>query len=196
MTCVIALAKDDHIYMGADGVVSTVNYVWPIKQPKVCINQDFIFGSAGSPRAVALLRYRFNIPNRRKDQSLDEYISLDFTRTLKECFEMDKWADWQKGDSDEDSDGDLPGLGNTAILMGHKGRLYLIDPSCNILELGTNFCALGSGQDIATGAMEALLRNYNDPDYMIKEALGIVSHHWHNIRPPYTVLKINSPYSE
>ena len=75
--------------------------------------------------------------------------------------------------------------------MGYENKLYQVDPSINLLTMRDIYSAIGTGQDIANGALSILTRVETiDPEDVLMEALESVEYHTSNIKGPYTILRL------
>ena len=193
MTCIVAVVHEGAIYMGGDTGMSDRGNILMLDGSKIAINGDFILGAAGSPRATQLFSHVFSAPERKVNETTPHYMEVSVVQAFKDMFEADNWTQWQKGDrGNEESDSKTPGLGHTAMLIGYDGHLYLLDPACNMIPLAANYMAIGTGEDIATGALYALSLHDAQPEAMVQIALEAASHHMHDIRPPFTVMKLEA----
>ena len=74
--------------------------------------------------------------------------------------------------------------------MGYESQLYYVDSSLNLLTMRDNYCSLGTGQDVANGALSILTKmEITDPEDILVEALETVEYHTSGISGPYTILR-------
>ena len=125
-----------------------------------------------------------------------EYISITFNKALRLAFDKDDWREWQKGAEGDEGDKDVPGVGMVEILMGYKGALYHIDGTLNLQKLSSPYWSIGSGADIALGALYGLhhasvagIMNIS-PEVITQIAMEGATAHISGIMPPYHYLQM------
>ena len=69
MTCIVAIAEKNVVYVGADSLGSNGNKIITRKDTKIFIRKPFIFGFTSSYRMGQLLRYSLVIPSFPKTSS-------------------------------------------------------------------------------------------------------------------------------
>lgn len=163
MTVISALVHKGTVYMGGDtqGTYAQTVRV-PMSGGKVARVGDFIFGSCGSGRVGALLRAAFTPPTTPGNDldfylannhggSLDVYIATDFVGAIYDLLSKHH-ALCKETESGREGMG-----GGGALLVGVRSRLFLVDSYLCTTALGDPYFAIGSGGDVALGALYACL---------------------------------------
>lgn len=175
MTCIVGLVDKGDVYIGGDSA-GTSNYSISIRaDEKVFCNGPFIMGFTTSFRMGQLLRYKFSPPAQTIHQNDMEYMVTSFVDTARKCF-----SDNGFGDKDATSGG--------IFLVGYKNQLYTIHSDYQVKLTLEQFDAVGSGSDLALGALYST-KNMK-PQARIDIALKAASHFNAGVAPPFTVLKL------
>lgn len=171
MTCIIAI-KDENgdVWLGGDKMGSNGNTRRIYKDPKVFQVGNFAFGYTSSFYMGQLLKYHWTQPVRTIHQTDDdEYIFKDVMFSLKNLFVKNKFGIEQDPNYHEGQFGNF--------LMIYKGRIFEVQGNMSILEVDS-FNSVGCGEQVAKGAVSALLLNTNlNCHDIIKESMFIVSQH-------------------
>ena len=146
MTCVVGMAKDGIVYMGADKQGSgSYGSICERIDNKVFIKDKFIIGFTTSYRMGQLLKYKFEPPVDTRTEIM-EYMVIDFIEEIRKIFK-------ENGYSTVSNNEETGGV----FLVGYKGRLFRIDNDYQVGESSYYYDAVGSGQDIALGSICSLL---------------------------------------
>lgn len=180
MTCIVGLTKKDTVWIGGDSAGTSSDMHQRVRaDKKVFIRGEFIFGFCGSFRMGQLLQYTLKLPKQPSGKSDFKYLVNDFIDSVRECLQAEnKKADNQKEDVL------LP-----YFLFGYRGQLYGIQADYQVSKPEAGFDAVGSGADIAIGAMHASTKVGN-PSKRIVTALEASARNNAAVRPPYTVLSL------
>jgi len=144
MTCIVAIFEPNgSIHMGADSAASNSNHeIRTRKDPKIFKVGEFLFGFTGSFRMGQILGYKFSAPEHRPDYSIEKYMHTSFIDHVRDLFHTNGYA---QTDSGRESGG--------FFLVGYRGRLLGVESDYQIEELTVPYMAIGSGSDIAFGAL-------------------------------------------
>jgi len=148
VTCVIGFkAKDENkIYIGADTIGSTNYTKENRKDGKVFASGDFTIGFAGSYRMGQVLQYKLDVPAQKDSQTDHGYMATTFIDAVRRLFD-------KNGIMGVDHDNkEFGGL----FLVAYKNELYRIDYDFQVGIGSEDFTAIGSGGEVALGAMYAL----------------------------------------
>lgn len=178
MTCIVGLEHGGKVYLGGDSAGVSGWGITHRADEKVFTNGKFIMGFCGSFRMGQLLRYSFNPPKKKPKQPDMEYLVIDVMNEVRKCF--------REGGILEKASGVESG-GNW--MLGFNGKLYEIGSDFQVGLSLNGYQAIGSGDDLALGAMYAT-KNYDDPKERILLALSAAAHHSGGVAPPFTVLSI------
>lgn len=138
MTCIVGIAENDKVYMGADSCASDY-YSWlQYDHPKICEVGEFLIGCCGSMRMIDLLTYSLTGCIQRPEDSDDKFMRTTFISNVKDCFKSGGFGTEEKG-------------GN--FLVGYKGKLYEIQDDFSVVNSSQWGMSVGSGQLVARGSL-------------------------------------------
>lgn len=182
MSCVVAIAEGNTVYMGADSagtVMATLDQV-SCKTPKIYKEGEFLIGVVGSFRGLQLIKNNLDfeeLENNIKGLSVSvtpaQIVSslVEDMRSLFIDFGHTKYEDGQEnGDN---------------YLIGYKGSIFLLQPEYDIMEPRYPYYALGNGDLAAFGALYATRETDLSPFDRI--AVGLEAAQMHNgaVREPW-----------
>ncbi len=175
MTCIIGLVHDGKVYMGGDSCYSCGNIKGTLKSPKIFKYKNMLLGTAGSLRFMQSLKYDFAPPI---DSSLDviEYIVSEFIPDLREV--LRKAGIMEEKDKIETTD--------SRILVGYRGRLFIISSNFAIIEDSNEYLAIGGADEVALGSLYTT-RGMSVPEFRIQEALRAAAHFNPYVSEPFTI---------
>lgn len=172
MTCIVGIAKGGKVWMGGDGEQQT-NVKHCDRMPKVARVGQTLIGCAGLMRIKQIVHTAFLPP--RFDGEIDQlphWMSSIFVPELQQAIE----ANIAKRVEDE----------AWGLLVGLHGHLFSIDCSYYVGMPDLQYDAVGSGSEVALGALYAA-RNAK-PEQRVRIALEAASKHAVAVGEPYTVL--------
>ena len=179
--------------MAADslgGDVSTY-HVEIRKDPKVFTKGEFIIGYTSSFRMGDLLQYRF-VPPPLSEGSLSEYMRTTFMDAVRTCFKDGGFA--QKN-NEKESGGDF--------IVGVRGRLFIVEDDYQVSEPLDGWAAVGSGTQIARGALFAIQKIDHlivtrelEPCELLVVALEAAAHCSAYVRGPFHCLSTENKGAE
>ncbi len=176
MTCIVGLVEDKKVYMGGDSMVT--GYVTQIMTfRKVFKHNNCIIGYSGSVRMCNLLQYAFTVPEHSDGVSVEQYLTTTFVDALRTL--MKDAGNATKVNEQEGSTG--------FFLIGYRGRLFKISSDYSLTEVAEGFDAVGSGSDVALGAMYATKQMSLKPKKRIELALEAASHLCWGVGEPFYV---------
>lgn len=155
MTCVIGFKseKDNKIYIGADTLGSTAYTTTNRKDGKIFGLGEFTIGFAGSYRMGQVLQYKLDVPAQRDSQSDHEYMVTTFIDAVRKLFDKNGILGVDKENKE------FGGL----FLVAYKNELYTVDYDFQVGHSKETFTAIGSGGEVALGALYAL-ESFNDTE--------------------------------
>lgn len=183
MTAIIGLKTAEGVYIGADSCAQAGNtwITYPIASRKVFKRDGFLFGVAGSLRAIQLLQYKLQIPEHPErygyGKAVEKYLVVDFVEAVRDLFKENGLSHIENNEE----------TGNQ-FLLGYRGELFSINSDFALGAKAMNFFCIGSGMDVALGAMDAL--DYLGPgneERRIEKALEITARFIANVSPPFHV---------
>jgi ATP-dependent protease HslVU (ClpYQ) peptidase subunit len=172
MTCVVGIKTASGVILAADSLGSGNGIKQEFSTAKLIritadSRQDGVFagevpiiiGYTHSFRMGNIIKHCFKPPD--ITSSIDDYLVSKFIPELMRCFEQEGFA---REDNKVKSGGEF--------LLGIAGRLFTVQSDYSVLEPEEGYTAIGSGQEIALGALFA----YEDCNVEERDtALGAVS---------------------
>lgn len=160
MTCIAAIkAPNGDIHMGADGLISCGYDLHDAVEPKIFLRNAFLYGVAGPHRIHNILKHSFSEPPKAVNQDAMTYLVNDWVPAWMNC--LDRHGQRQIKNNLHSQDG-------AWILIAHDMRLFAVAYDLSVMEVWEQFYAMGSGSDIARGALSILCLFPNEFDYMAK----------------------------
>lgn len=178
MTCVVAVVKDDKIYMGADsgGSDEESGIILNFKAPKVFVRDKYIMGYAGSYRFGKLLQHVFELPpvpsNLKSSEQLDKFMNAVVMPSLRK---QSKELELDKDELDFDA------------IIGVNGKIFEICNDWFALEPTIPFLATGSGVKYALGSLHTT-QPWKDPVQRINVALNAAAEYSMSVAGPFTII--------
>jgi len=158
MTCVVGVVGESGVLLAGDSQSSTLNSNRKNKNPKTGnISEILAFAACGSARLNDLLAHEIGIgledPALGRDEH--EWTVREFIPHLRHFLANNGQLLDFFG---------LEYLDESAFLLAVRGRLFTIDGDLQVAEHILPFDALGSGQDVAIGAMAGWMEDPNNRD--------------------------------
>lgn len=169
MTCIVGVEHGGRVFIGADSLSSCGGMVTQLHEPKVFRCGSLLVGVAGSMAWALTVRHHLSVRLPRGD--LAGYMIATLRGKLEEL-----WDD-HHGDSDYESE----------LLLGARGQLYAVDTTFTPYRAAEGYASIGSGGDVARGAL-AVLRG--DPTQRLTAALEAAERHVPTVRRPWLIESI------
>ena len=180
MTCIVALRRNDTVWLGGDSAGTMTNMMQVIrKDKKVFIRGEFLIGFCGSFRMGQLLRHTLVLPTQVEGQEDIVFMVNDFVDAVRKCLLEENAKAEARPEERLFPD----------FLVGYRGHIYNVSPDYQVGEPEDNFDAIGSGADLARGALH-VMQSIHDPEERIIAALEASAHGNAAVRPPFTVLNL------
>jgi ATP-dependent protease HslVU (ClpYQ) peptidase subunit len=185
MTCIVAIAQNGTVYMGADHAASDDKTGWILsrKEPKVFKVGQYAIAFTDSFRMGQILQYSWTPPKytpTKTNSGLDKFMRTKFIDSVKVAFK-----DGGYGSIGSSSEEDTGGI----FIVGLEGRIFTIDEDFHVGENVVNYMAEGSGGQIALGALYAT-KNQKNPRLRIKAALEAAAEFNMSVAPPFTYIQV------
>jgi ATP-dependent protease HslVU (ClpYQ) peptidase subunit len=142
MTCIVGLAHEGRVYIGADSAGVGGLDMMVRADRKVFRNGAFIMGFTSSFRMGQLLWVKLSPPHRHPDVEVWRYMVGDFAEAVRTCL---KTGGFTKTDNGVESGGNF--------LVGFEGRLFNIGGDFQVGERVDGFDAAGCGESYALGSL-------------------------------------------
>lgn len=148
MTTLVAIQGEGWSVMGCDSRLSDDHGRFQIaKTPKIVENNGILIAGCGSSRASNVLHYGYTQPKPTLKEDLNSFMSRRFIPEMRKNF-VDAGIDMKE-------DGDIA-QNEGGFLISVKGQVYSIADDYSWDTDIRNVYVMGSGGDIALGALAAL----------------------------------------
>lgn len=184
MTCIIGLAQDDTLYMGADSAATGGWEITTQRQPKIFRAGDLLIGVSGYPRMLQILKYRFAPPAHTPEKDDMHYMAVDFVDAARQAFKDAGYA--QKENEQERTD--------SLVLIGYRGHFYTLERNYQIIDSVRDYATIGSGDSYALGALHATVGL--GPLDRIRLALEAAAEYSTSVRGPFVYLMHTLEHAE
>jgi ATP-dependent protease HslVU (ClpYQ) peptidase subunit len=172
VTCIVGLEDGDRVWMGADSL-SADGYTKTIRRdPKIFTRGPYLIGFSGSYRVGQLLRWSINDTGPQPGDDLAEFMVTSFVEDVR--LVLKDGGITLRG-------GEMPGT----FLIGICGRLFAVDVDFQVGEPACGYDAVGSGSDVAIGAMHVTVDL--EPRQRIKTALQAAAAHNAGVQGPFVI---------
>jgi len=184
MTCIVAIAQNDVVYMAADHAASDEKSGWILsrKDPKVFKVGQYGIAFTDSFRMGQILQYSWTPPRytpTKTNSGLDKFMKTKFIDSVKESFRGGGYGSQVSGQEDEGG----------VFIVGVCGRIFTIDEDFHVGENIVNYMAEGSGGMFALGALHAT-KNQKNPKMRLKLALEAAAEFSMSVSPPFTYIQV------
>lgn len=175
MTCIVGIAENGIVYLGGDSASSTPDgESFLPTRPKVFLKGELVIGVSGSGRVNNLIRHKLSVPPITADP--EHYLAVDFVDALKAMLKED-------GRKDDEL------MDDSFLLIGLRGRLFVIDSTFQVSEMMRKYDAIGSGAPVALGALYATSWGDNPPLVRLRMALDGAQEHNAFVRAPFVFVQ-------
>jgi len=174
MTCIVGLASEGKVYMGADSAGASEWTVRAVRSSKVFKVGPFIIGYTTSFRMGEILQYHLEVQP-QDGESDHRYMVCQFAEAVRKALKEHGFA---KVENNVEEGG--------IFLVGYHGHLYSVDDDFQMTEMADGYDACGGGKEFALGAMRAL--EEMSPEKRIKRALEIAAFFSGAVMPPFHIL--------
>jgi ATP-dependent protease HslVU (ClpYQ) peptidase subunit len=185
MTVIAGIVQDGVVWMGADSLTTWWHVGNRVLERKIVRRPvhvedgegaEMLLGSAGDVRMGQRVKWRLDPPTLRRRQDVYEW-ALEFADRFQELLAEDK------GGRDK-SDGHAYGR----LLVGFQGRLFILAGSYGVVEAGHAYNAIGSGDELALGALYAT-RDL-PPERRLRLALRAAARHDVYVSAPFQIERL------
>ncbi|MFG3296187.1 hypothetical protein ACGF3G_46335 [Streptomyces sp. NPDC048179] len=176
MTVIVGLVHRKRVHLGGDSAGSSGSQLTIRRDPKVFTNGPYALGFTTSFRMGQLLHHAFEAPHPEGD--LARFMATTFINAVRTCLKEGGWA---RKDSEQEQAG--------TFLVGVRGRLFEIYSDYQVGEPVGGYTAVGSGDDLALGALHATAHLGLKPRERLTAALRAADHHCAYVSAPYAYVK-------
>lgn len=177
MTCIVGIVNDGEVIIGGDSIAVGWNYTKAERcDAKVFKRGEMIFGFTSSYRMGQLLRYKLEIPARKPDIDVYEYMVTEFIEAVRSCL---KAGGYSTVENNTEQSG--------TFMVGYAGRLFTIEEDFQVAEHTCGYNACGCGAHIALGAMHASLGQ--SPKKILEAGLKAAEFHSAGVNGPFVYVE-------
>lgn len=144
MTCIAAIAHEGCVFMAADSAGVGGLRLDVRRDRKIYTLGAFILGFTTSFRFAQIVGYALVPPAHPEGMDCHRYMATLFVDALRAALKSGGWAETKDGRE----------TGGTFI-VGYRGAIFTIYDDYQVAEDACDFAAVGSGGDVARGAMHA-----------------------------------------
>ena len=185
MTCIVAIAQNNVVYMGSDHAASDEKSGWIIsrKEPKVFKVGQYGVAFTDSFRMGQILQYSWKPPvytPTKTNSGLDKFMRTKFIDSVKDAFRQEGFGSVSQAGAEDEG-----GI----FIVGFQGRIFTIDDDFHVGENVVNYMAEGSGGMFALGALHAT-KNLKNPKIRMKLALEAAAEFSMSVAPPFTYIQV------
>lgn len=182
MTCIVGIEHDGDVWMAGDSAGVSGWTVTQRADEKVFERGPFVFGFTTSFRMGQLLRYRLDVPVQKElGSKLDDdhaFLATTFVDAVRKCLKDGGFATTK-------DEGEVGGT----FLVGYRGRLYEVGNDYQVGRSIHGFDAVGCGDHLALGALDATRDLDMEPMRRIGLALEAAARFSTGVAPPFHVVR-------
>lgn len=179
MTCIVGIEHNGKVIMAADSLAANAYSKCVLAEQKIFKVGKFLIGCAGSGRAAQVIKYSLKVANKKSNQTELEYMCKNFAEAARKVI-------YEGGVIASKDEADLV---DSVILIGYMGKLYVMEGDFQILQIETSFAAIGSGENVALGAMYALQGAPIEPKKKLSIAIQAASYFVPSVGGPIHILE-------
>lgn len=185
MTCIAGIEHDGKVWIGGDSAGSDGYSLTVRADEKVWADKGFAFGFTSSFRMGQLLRYKLTLALERHEVPADDaaaeikFMSTAFIDGVRTVLKEGGYAKLKDGAE----------RGGTFV-VGWRGKLYMVHDDFQVGRAAQGFYAVGSGGEIATGALFALRGQKVSPEAKVTTALEAAQELTPYVRGPFKVVSV------
>lgn len=182
MTCIVAIAQDGKVFMGADSEMSDTddNLILQKKLPKIFTRGEYGVGYAGSARFGLLMEHNFTYPavpaKLKTVEQLETFLNKTFVPKLRNYVINTLGVDEKE-------------RGEFVALIGLRGHIFELDEDWAIYSLEKNYTSIGSGASLAMGSMYSTTK-WSDANKRLECALGAATEFSAGVGRPFNFLEV------
>jgi ATP-dependent protease HslVU (ClpYQ) peptidase subunit len=183
VTCIVGVVEGGHAWIGGDSALSNMDSHELI----ACVNQKVfkvggcLIGVCSSARVADVLRYAFEPPKHPRRMDPARYMRTLFVDAVREALRKSGTLQQMHGVDAIDAQ----------LLIGYRGRLFIVEGDLHIHEALDEYAAMGSGGSVANGALS--VSRGVPPRKRILAALAASERYTASVRRPFYVMQSEAP---
>lgn len=176
MTVVSAMIdEEDRVWMASDSCISHAGSLKTIhSNVKMKLLGEILFGIAGDVRSAQIILNNFTPKRKGRKVSDLDYVQRDLIQQLKKCYQKHVSTDFDTT--------------KNQFLIAYNRKLYFIDYNWAVLPIERRYFAIGSGAQVALGALTAysVSKKFSKEDVRmyLEAATNIASMYISNVSMP------------
>lgn len=191
MTCIVAVAENGVVTMGADSLVAEGWQINAYSAPlaKIIRREGMLIASSGASRIAQAVAFDLELTDEILPEPSDpvRYLVRIFIPALRDCLWRNGCLQNESGVNRAYADGT-----DTGFVIGMAGRVFLIYPAFDLMENTLGYVASGSGAEVALGAVYASRLHGNSSRQQVMNGLRAASEFIMGIREPFVVEELVS----
>jgi ATP-dependent protease HslVU (ClpYQ) peptidase subunit len=181
MTCIVGYIEGNKTYMACD---SFIDWGWTRTEVESKIQPipGLLLGVAGSSRTILMLKHMgISVPwGLDHDYAREEWLQNTFIPLIHDGMSKAKSLK---------SEGGIEAMDNT-ILAAFPGSLYVISGNFSLVRIIRPYHAIGSGAEVALGAMHSMQKSDLNPKQKLELALEAASQIAISVGPPFRFYEV------
>jgi ATP-dependent protease HslVU (ClpYQ) peptidase subunit len=179
MTCIVGVIEGGKAWLGGDSALSDMH----THELIACVNQkvfrvgDFLVGVCSSARVADVLRYSFDPPKHPRRMDPARYMRTVVVDAMRDALRKAGALSHVHGVEGVDAN----------ILIGYRGRLFIVEGDLHIHEALDDYAAMGSGGAVANGALS--VSRGVPPRKRILAALSASERYTASVRKPFYIVE-------
>lgn len=171
--------------MGADSLGSNSHSKFIREDDKIFKKGNMIIGFTSSYRMGQLLRWKLKIPKHPPKMNTEEYMCTLFIDAVIKCFDDNKYICVDKSK-----------VSGGTFLVGYRDKIITIHSDFQVAIHSKNFDSCGSGDEVAMGSMESLLKYDKkiEPERLLSIALETAESQCTGVQRPFKIIKMKRWY--
>lgn len=188
MTCIVALAVGNKVYLGGDSAASDdkSGLILQTVDPKVFKVGQYGIGFVESFRMGQILQYNWTPPIYKPTKgfkNLDKFMRTKFVESVKEAYQEHGYGRFGQNTEEGDEGGII------IIAVQNTGRIFIMDVDYHVSEVDVEYLAEGSGQQIALGSLYST-STIKTPRKRVRMALEAAQKFIMSVRGPFTIIEV------
>lgn len=177
MTCIVAIKRNGTVWMGGDRAGSAEHRITSYTGAKVFAKGELLIGYTGSFRFGQLLQYVFVQPKQISKEGTTAYMVKRFIPAVSSVLVKEGYNKYLDDDFEH-------------FLVGYRGHLYEVQSDKSVLEPILPYTAIGSGMDIANGALAILSATRQPAKAILHQALVAATDAVATVAPPFDIMGV------
>lgn len=188
MTCIVALAVGNKVFLGGDSAASDEKsgLILQTVNPKVFKIGQYGIGFVESFRMGQILQYNWTPPIYKPTagfKNLDKFMRTKFVESVKEAYQEHGYGRFGTNTEDGDEGGII------IIAVQNTGRIFIMDTDYHVSEVDVDYLAEGSGQQVALGSLYSTT-TIKTPRKRVRMALEAAQKFIMSVKGPFTIIEV------